>query len=377
MCLKPHHEETAEAPAIQPVVPEGQVVPFIYAMPHQDRAGKLAAPVPRYRNKWGLLRGREPLDHLVGNRQYSFVTEDRSTSVGRYLVDKKERVVRSSHMKKERPSEFGGRPLAERPLVEGLAAGWIVRYRVELRDKPHPTRSKVVKKLEHHVELDVDPERHRAKGEAYYAVPDAIAPGVPGYLSDRDVHLWIPGPPLAEVGDDELWIDVELGQQTLAIMRGQDPEYVTLISSGNGKHPTPRGLYRLRSKLGLGKMRSLPDSPSDEEYYVEDVPWVQYFYKRYALHTSYWHNRFGWRHSHGCINLAPRDSSYLFSQTAPALPEGWISVHENDGDPGTLLRVRRGKEPVEDRRRPLSEVDPEDDELAEGIDDGDGGDGDE
>ena len=29
------------------------------------------------------------------------------------------------------------------------------------------------------------------------------------------------------------------------------------------------------------------------DYYVEDVPYVQYFYEDYALHGAYWHNNFG------------------------------------------------------------------------------------
>ena len=51
----------------------------------------------------------------------------------------------------------------------------------------------------------------------WWALIDALGPGVDGYLDDRrSLRHPMPAPdrPL-EVGDDELWIDVELDQQVL------------------------------------------------------------------------------------------------------------------------------------------------------------------
>ena len=60
-----------------------------------------------------------------------------------------------------------------------------------------------------------------------------------------------------------------------------------------------------------------------DEFDLRDVPWVQYFTEGYALHAAYWHDDFGVPRSHGCVNLAPLDASWLFEWTDPEVPEGW------------------------------------------------------
>lgn len=73
-------------------------------------------------------------------------------------------------------------------------------------------------------------------------------------------------------------------------------------------------------------------------YYLEDVPWVQYFYADYAFHGTTWHANFGRPASRGCINMSPADAEWLFRWAAPeAEGAGWLF---SDGDnPGTLVVV--------------------------------------
>ena len=52
-----------------------------------------------------------------------------------------------------------------------------------------------------------------------------------------------------------------------------------------------------------------------------------YFQLAYALHSAFWHDSFGRPHSHGCINLAPRDAKWLFEFVEPPLPAGWHGVY--------------------------------------------------
>jgi len=168
------------------------------------------------------------------------------------------------------------------------------------------------------------------------------------------VRWFEPGPTLSNVGDGETWIDVDLGQQILAVMQGQQPTFITLISSGTGAKPnttTPRGIYRIRNKMAFGAMRNRPEDAAETPYHVEAVPWVQYFYRRFALHGAYWHNGFGHRKSHGCVNLAPRDARYVYGLTTPNVPPGWMSSYEHAGEIGSVVRVRKGQEVGEDRRQ--------------------------
>jgi hypothetical protein len=51
------------------------------------------------------------------------------------------------------------------------------------------------------------------------------------------------------------------------------------------------------------------------------------------------------------------------------MPPGWTFVYEHEDEPGTTVRIRRGAEPVPDRRRAIGEVGVADDELAVTTDD--------
>jgi hypothetical protein len=65
-----------------------------------------------------------------------------------------------------------------------------------------------------------------------------------------------------------------------------------------------------------------------------------YFNGDLALHGAYWHDRFGTRRSHGCVNLAPRDARWLFNWAPPGLPPGWSAVFPTREEPGLQVRVR-------------------------------------
>ncbi len=149
----------------------------------------------------------------------------------------------------------------------------------------------------------------------------------------------------AEVGDDEKWIDVDLGAQSLVAYVGPRPVYATLISSGRVKDEldplknfeTPTGSFRIKSKHLTATMDG--DQAIDGPYSIEDVPYVMYFQLAYALHSAFWHNSFGRPHSHGCINLAPLDAKWLFELAEPPLPKGWHGVYPTANSPGTRLYI--------------------------------------
>jgi hypothetical protein len=126
--------------------------------------------------------------------------------------------------------------------------------------------------------------------------------------------------PPPEVGG-AAWIDINLFEQTLAAYVGERMVYATLVSSGLPGWDTPLGLFQVWHKVASGKMSGAYDRP--DYYFLEDVPWAIYFNQDVALHGAYWHNSFGYRHSHGCVNLAPADARWLFEWA----PEGaWVRV---------------------------------------------------
>jgi hypothetical protein len=328
-----------------PPVAADRVVPFTYAkLP--DGGG---LTVPRYRSAAALARGDAPLDFLQAHHQYSFVETRRVAGVGLVLLDRSRRAVPAAGLEVARASGFAGRELSRRPIADGAIAAWSAEAPTPVRAAPGLAAAPIGR-IEYHREIDLEPAPVRADGIDWYRLR-----GESGWVSDEDIRRWIPGEPLADVRADEVWLDVELAEQTLTVRRGDEPLLVTLISSGAGHNPTPRGVFRIWHKQALGTMRSLPGDA--DSYAVEDVPWVQYFHRRFALHTAFWHNKFGRKRSHGCINLAPRDAAQIFGQTSPPVPPGWTFVYEHEDAPGTTVRIRKGNAPVPDRRREIGDAD--------------------
>lgn len=142
------------------------------------------------------------------------------------------------------------------------------------------------------------------------------------------------------VRPDEPWVHINLDQQTLVLYAGDEPVYATLVSSGLDGHGTPLGLFDIRAKYVADTMSDLGPEAGDDRYRIEDVPWTQYFDGSIALHGAFWHERFGLRRSHGCVNLSPYDAHRVFDHTLPELKPGWHGVStDKTGLPASKVYV--------------------------------------
>ena len=130
----------------------------------------------------------------------------------------------------------------------------------------------------------------------------------------------------AEVAEDEPWVHVDLSEQTLVLYEGDAPVYATIVSTGIEDNETPTGVFEIRRKHVTDTMSNIGPDAGDDRYSIEDVPWTQYFEEGFALHTAFWHTRFGLPRSHGCVNMTPYDAHHVFTRTWPQLPDGWHGV---------------------------------------------------
>ena len=150
----------------------------------------------------------------------------------------------------------------------------------------------------------------------------------PQWMRTRDLAHPTLSPPPDEAGgpaSTERWIDVDLGAQDLVAYEGAQPVFATLVSTGRGENATPAGVHRVWVKLRVSDMENLADEndeSSRDRFSIEDVPFVQYFDHGVALHGAFWHRDFGRPHSHGCVNLSPRDAAWLFGFTGAPSPRG-------------------------------------------------------
>ena len=101
------------------------------------------------------------------------------------------------------------------------------------------------------------------------------------------------------------WIEINLSDQQLYGWEGENLAYSFEISTGKKSTPTPTGKFLISTKYRYNRMRG-------SDYDIPDVPYAMYFYKGYAIHGAYWHNRFGTPVSHGCINLRVKDARKLY-----------------------------------------------------------------
>jgi hypothetical protein len=127
------------------------------------------------------------------------------------------------------------------------------------------------------------------------------------------------------------WISVDLYEQVGIAYEGSTPVFTTLVSSGLSEWPTNEGLFHIYARYERTTMSGAEGKP--DFYYLEEVPWTMYFDDDIALHGTYWHDGFGYRHSHGCVNLSITDAEWLYRWTAQE--DDWITQR----DLGTAVYV--------------------------------------
>jgi len=137
----------------------------------------------------------------------------------------------------------------------------------------------------------------------------------------------------------ERWIEVDLSEQLAVAYEGTIPVRAFVISSGVGNTPTVTGTFRIWAKIAMQDM-SGGSRASGNYYHLKDVQNVQYFFKNYAFHGTYWHNNFGSPMSRGCVNLTEEDAAWLFDWTSPAVHnDDWL--FSDRSNPGTLVMVHQ------------------------------------
>ena len=134
-------------------------------------------------------------------------------------------------------------------------------------------------------------------------------------------------------------IEVDISKQQLRAYQGETVILTSLVSTGIDPNGTEQGRFHVRYKEPTEDMRGFTDTTGevvwvvgDETpppagsipYGVPDVPNVMYFnLDAEALHGAYWHNNFGQKMSHGCVNLPVDVAAFLYGW-APLGTQVWV-----------------------------------------------------
>ena len=148
------------------------------------------------------------------------------------------------------------------------------------------------------------------------------------WMRQTYVSLIDPEPRPADVGPDEYWVEIDLYEQTMAAYVGDDMVYAGLVSSGLNRWPTHEGLFQVWDRHWKTKMSGAEGKI--DYYFIEDVPHTMFFDNDIALHGAFWHDRYGYKHSHGCVNMPPRDAEWVFKWSQGAPNDLWVFVHTSD-----------------------------------------------
>jgi lipoprotein-anchoring transpeptidase ErfK/SrfK len=116
------------------------------------------------------------------------------------------------------------------------------------------------------------------------------------------------------IGPNDRWVAVDLYEQTAVAYQGDKMVFATLVSSGLPQWSTEEGLFQIYERHESARMSGAEGQK--DFYFIEEVPWVMYFDGDISLHGTYWHDRFGYRQSHGCINLSIMDAWWLYQWTS-------------------------------------------------------------
>lgn len=139
-------------------------------------------------------------------------------------------------------------------------------------------------------------------------------------LTDADI-----APINPDIDPNEKTISVNLDYQTLSCMEGTREVYFCRISSGKKYDPvtgtvtdafaTPAGTLFTHWKIISKNMTA---GSNGAGYSTPAVPWCTFISgEGIAIHGAFWHNAFGERRSHGCVNVSIEDSKWIFRWTTP------------------------------------------------------------
>lgn len=143
--------------------------------------------------------------------------------------------------------------------------------------------------------------------------------GVNKWVHQFNVAVLEPIERPAEV-DTDSWVSVDLYEQVAIAYEGNTPVFATLVSSGLPEWSTNEGLFHIYLRYERTVMSGADGQP--DFYYLEEVPWTMYFDDDIALHGTFWHDGFGYRQSHGCVNLSITDAQWLYQWVAEIFVPG-------------------------------------------------------
>ncbi len=219
-----------------------------------------------------------------------------------YLVDEEGWWMRKNDLWAVAPSKFRGVILGRTP---SHPFGWVLQP-LKTKQTPGYAREDYTHHRLNRYDIVQVYDTREANGMKWYMIaPDE-------WIPQRLLALVFPRQSPPEGVSGERWIEVNLFEQTLAAYEHGRMVFATLVSTGRPPFWTRPGVFHIYKKLPSTRMRGAFAADRSDYYQLDDVPWTMYYDESRALHGAYWHDYFGYRTSHGCVNLTIADAHWLY-----------------------------------------------------------------
>ena len=134
-----------------------------------------------------------------------------------------------------------------------------------------------------------------------------------------DERFTVPGNYLVANPHKPKEVIVDLSDQRLFVYEYGIAKRSFFVSTGLYTYPTPTGSFALEKVPSV--LYSAYYGPGDPGNY--DYGWVADNLRikpRYFIHTAYWHNDFGHRRSHGCVNVEKSNNDWIYAWAIDGTP---------------------------------------------------------
>lgn len=297
-------------------------LPFSYALLGDE-------PTKVYASLQDAVHGVHPIRTIeAGRLRYVSYIDYEDTQAGRFFLLHDDTWVQVSTRVSIPHSYTGGINFSGAPLNP---FGWVLPFAPTIATKKTPGYA--VEDYTEHLIAQYQIVQVYATEMVNKEEWDLIAPDE--WVDGRYLGKVNPVPTPPPGVENGRWIEVNLFEQTLSVYDHDKLVFATLIATGLDPFFTKPGLFQIQNKLDSTLMAGSFSEDRSDFYYLEDVPWTMYYDHARALHGAYWRTAFGYPQSHGCVNLSPADSHWLYDW---ANVGDWVYVWDPSGntptDPG-------------------------------------------
>jgi len=279
------------APIVTKVYPHRGLTPDAYERVITDTA-------PVYHHPLEALAGLPPVRTLETGFVFVSVIGTINLQDQTFYEINQGEYMRAEDLKDALPSSFQGMGFGAPPAAP---VGWVIN-RVRASVTPGAPPDAAAAYLGRYQAFQVYGVQRVGDWDWYLIGPDQ-------WVEQRNLALVHPTPPAGAPGTV---IAVDTYEETLSVYQNGQLIFATLVSSGSRYFPTRPGTFKVWAKLTHGKMSGAYRDDRSDYYFLEDVPWILYYDGDRALHGAYWHDNFGIKSSHGCVNLSPKDARWLY-----------------------------------------------------------------